>query len=32
MINNATRDTVQFVKQNTRHDKDEHMRIERKEI
>ena len=29
---NATRGTVQFVRQNTKHKKDENTRIERKEI
>ena len=29
---NATRDTVQFVRRNTKDNKDEHTRIERKEI
>ena len=28
----ATRDTVQFVRRNTKHNKEEHTRIERKEI
>ena len=29
---NATQDTVQFVRQNTKHKKDEHTRIERNKI
>ena len=29
---NVTRDTVQFVRRNTKHKKDEHTRIERKKI
>ena len=32
MQTNSTQDTVQFVRQNTKHRKDEHTRIERKEI
>ena len=32
MINNATRDTFQFIRRNGKHNKEEHTRIERKEI
>ena len=32
MITNATQDTVQSVRQNAKHKKDEHTRTDRKEI